>query len=97
MGVSPSAYMKKHVIMREVKIFCPKCTWEPVPADVWACTCGHLWNTFETGGHCPACGKAWQMTQCLSCLAYSPHEDWYHEFTRERKTEEKEDEVTIGF
>jgi len=36
------------------------------------------WNTFETRGACPACGRAWRETQCR-CLAWSPHDEWYAE------------------
>ncbi len=65
--------------MREVKIFCPKCQWVPSPSSRWICRCGCVWNTFETAGVCPQCGKNWEDTQCLSCHAWSPHVDWYHE------------------
>ena len=61
----------------EVKIACPKCDWEPDAGSRWGCTCGHSWNTFDTGGKCPACHKQWQDTQCLSCSKWSPHLDWY--------------------
>jgi hypothetical protein len=27
-------------------------------------TCGHEWNTFDTGGVCPACVHQWTETQC---------------------------------
>ena len=37
------------------RIRCPLCGWSPRKDDVWSCTCGHEWNTFETGGVCPAC------------------------------------------
>jgi hypothetical protein len=68
--------------MREVKIFCPKCKWVPAPSDRWICqpACGCLWNTFETCGVCPKCGKNWEVTQCLACKRRSRHIDWYHEF-----------------
>jgi len=60
-------------------IACPKCDWRPHPRDLWLCTCGHTWHTFSTQGVCPACGKAWQETQCHLCGRWSDHEDWYHD------------------
>jgi hypothetical protein len=67
--------------MPEWKIACPKCEWEPAPTDLWGCTCGHAWHTFDTIARCPACHKQWQDTQCLSgpggCSKWSPHLDWY--------------------
>ncbi len=41
--------------------------------------CGCLWNTFETCGVCPKCGKNWEDTACPRCHRWSPHVDWYHE------------------
>jgi len=38
-----------------------------------------VWNTFDTRGVCPACGREWQETQCRRCDAWSRHEDWYVE------------------
>jgi hypothetical protein len=35
------------------------------------------WNTFDTGGVCPACLHQWIETQCLSCSRWSPHSRWY--------------------
>ncbi len=49
------------------RIRCPSCGWAPGRHDLWACTCLHLWNTFETGGVCPACGRLWAETQCPPC------------------------------
>lgn len=60
-----------------MNIRCPKCRWKPGPLDLWGCSCGHAWNTFDTRGRCPACGKVWKMTQCLACSIWSPHNDWY--------------------
>ena len=62
-----------------MEIYCPKCRWEPPPDARWQCACGHVWNTFETGGQCPKCGKVWRDTQCLSCRRWSKHHDWYHD------------------
>lgn len=59
------------------RLRCPKCAWEPRPGDVWCCVCFCVWNTFETGGVCPACDRVWTETQCHRCGEWSPHEDWY--------------------
>jgi hypothetical protein len=59
------------------RIRCPCCRWAPGRHDLWACTCLHLWNTFETGGICPACGREWADTQCPRCSSWSPHLEWY--------------------
>lgn len=61
------------------RIRCPKCGWLPRKEDRWACTCGHVWNTFDTGGVCPGCLYQWMETKCLSCKKWSPHSDWYSE------------------
>jgi hypothetical protein len=61
----------------EWKIQCPKCHWKPGDADRWECVCQHSWNTFQTRGRCPACGKQWTETQCPHCGEWSPHEAWY--------------------
>lgn len=37
------------------RIRCPLCGWYPRKEDLWGCSCGHAWNTFDTGGVCPAC------------------------------------------
>lgn len=65
---------------REIKIYCPKCQWEPLQTSRWFCTCGRSWNTFDTGGVCPKCSKVWDDTACLACTRWSRHRDWYHDF-----------------
>jgi hypothetical protein len=67
---------------RRVRIRCPKCNWEPAPADRWSCNpggCGNIWNTFETRGVCPECSREWKQTACLRCSAWSLHDEWYVE------------------
>ncbi len=67
--------------MDDIKICCPKCTWEPNENSAWLCSCNYVWNTFDTGGRCPKCSKIWEITQCIGheggCSKWSPHLDWY--------------------
>jgi hypothetical protein len=55
------------------RIRCPLCGWSPSEDDKWFCTCGCEWNTFDTGGVCPACLHQWTETQRLSCSRWSAH------------------------
>ncbi len=98
--------MYKTIIIKmantEVKIECPKCGWEPQPHSLWACSCGTVWNTFDTGGRCPACSKVWEMTQCQSpleggCREWSLHLDWYKGLTPfvEKQVEEVNQEIEV--
>jgi hypothetical protein len=59
------------------RIRCPLCDWSPQPLDLWMCVCGHRWNTFDTGGVCPACLHQWLSTQCAACHGWSAHSEWY--------------------
>jgi len=59
------------------RIRSPLCGWSPRKEDKWFCECDNEWNTFDTGGVCPACLHQWNETQCLSCSRWSPHSDWY--------------------
>jgi hypothetical protein len=58
------------------RIRCPLCGWSPRKEDKWFCTCRYEWNTFDTGGVCPACLHQWTETPCLSCARWSPHSLW---------------------
>lgn len=71
----------------ESEIKCPKCEWHPNIDDKWQCSCFHVWNTFDTGGICPACKKRWEDTQCLKCKKWSPHLDWYSNYDKLLKEE----------
>jgi hypothetical protein len=62
---------------RRRRIRCPRCAWEPDRHDLWTCVCLHSWNTFDTEGLCPACGRQWAETQCQRCKEWSPHAEWY--------------------
>jgi hypothetical protein len=57
------------------RVRCPRCAWEPGRDDLWSCLCLPSWNTFDTGGLCPACGRQWIETQCLRRREWSPHAD----------------------
>ncbi len=67
--------------MENIKIACPKCSWQPDGGAHWQCSCGCSWDTFSTGGRCPECKFVWEDTQCPpypgGCMAWSKHEDWY--------------------
>lgn len=67
--------------MSELQIRCPKCEWEPDGRPHWQCSCGHIWNTFDTQGKCPKCKMIHRSTQCIpfagGCSGISPHHDWY--------------------
>ena len=75
---------------REVKIYCPKCSWEPINSSRWFCSgCSYSWNTFDTAANCPECGHVHDHTQCLSCHKSSAHSEWYHDFTHSVIEEEE--------
>jgi hypothetical protein len=38
----------------------------PRKKDYRSCNCGHLWNTFDTGGVCLACLYQWTSTHYLA-------------------------------
>lgn len=68
--------------MQAMRIRCPKCDWEPDEGCRWICdACGTRWNTFNTHGQCPGCGKVFKDTGCSKskggCGQMSPNADWY--------------------
>jgi len=87
--------------MSDVKIACPKCGWEPDGHPYWQCTCGCVWNTFDTAAKCPDCGKQWTHTACIpfagGCRAMPPHVDWYHNLDGwlEDEIKELDKELTV--
>jgi hypothetical protein len=71
------------MLEHKIHISCPKCGWEPDGGSYWVCSvCKTKWNTFETRGCCPGCGKIYEETWCpgnKGCGQVSPHADWYEE------------------
>jgi hypothetical protein len=59
------------------EIECPVCNWQPDGDPHWQCSCGHIWNTFETKGKCPSCEFQWLDTWCPGCGKTSSHTEWY--------------------
>jgi hypothetical protein len=59
----------------EPRIRCPLCGWSPQKEDKWFCTCGHEWNTFDTGGVCPAIGSVWITDYKKGLLSRIPMEE----------------------
>jgi len=77
----------------KIEIACPKCNWEPDGGKHWQCSCGHIWNTFETFAKCPKCAKTWEDTICPptpgGCDLWSKHLDWYRNLDSLMKEEIK--------
>ena len=70
------------MVVNDQYVRCPKCNWEPGNSDIWVCDeCPTKWNTFETHGKCPGCGKPFIDTQCKrshgGCGQMSLNADWY--------------------
>jgi Zn-dependent protease len=56
---------------------CPACKTPPPVGDIWKCSqCGRAFDTFQTGGVCPACGAQFSETRCMECGAAHPFSQW---------------------
>jgi hypothetical protein len=82
------------MVIDGLNISCPKCGREPQESDIWVCDeCHTRWNTFQTRGKCPGCGKQFIDTQCSKskggCGQMSLNADWY-EPLEQIKPKEKE-------
>lgn len=77
----------------DIIIECPKCEWQPDGKSYWRCSCGCLWNTFETRGKCPKCNTQWENTYCPACGSSTKHETWYKDLSL--KTEPESPELTV--
>jgi Zn-dependent protease len=55
---------------------CPSCKQSPPAVPLWKCACGTQYDTFATGGACPACGRAFPATQCPRCGEAYPFALW---------------------
>jgi hypothetical protein len=75
-------YFRRIMVIGGLNISCPKCGWEPDESCRWVCdVCDTRWNTFETHGVCPNCGKVYKDTMCSKrrggCGQMSLNSDWY--------------------
>jgi hypothetical protein len=58
-------------------IRCPECLVEPPADQQWMCKCDHVWNVFETAGHCPSCHINWGIVVCPRCGKQTQRQSWY--------------------
>jgi hypothetical protein len=78
--IDPEPDQEKGLDPSVPRIRCSLCGWSPRKEDRWSCSCGHMWNTFDTGGVCPACLHQWTTTQWPKCGGWSAHyypSEWY--------------------
>lgn len=62
---------------RRPEVRCPACGVHPPIGAFWNCPCGARLDTFETGGQCPRCGRAFEKTACAACGQLNPLANWY--------------------
>jgi Zn-finger nucleic acid-binding protein len=56
---------------------CPACRTPVSRGDRWQCSCGTVWNAFDTQGRCPRCQRQWDETKCPRCGRWSERAAWY--------------------
>jgi hypothetical protein len=56
---------------------CPQCLFQPPADHRWICKCDHVWNAFETAGHCPSCHVNWAVVICPRCGEVTDRQRWY--------------------
>jgi hypothetical protein len=62
---------------REGIFACPSCKTAPHIGPNWRCSdCTATFDTFETLGQCPTCGKKFAQTRCLNCGALHAVGEW---------------------
>lgn len=59
---------------RRAGFACPQCRAAPPVGPFWACPCKERFDTFETGGRCPKCGRVFPTTSCTDCHTVSPQD-----------------------
>jgi len=62
---------------RRAEAACPHCGQHPPRGELWRCSCGMQFDTFQNGGSCPACTRAFPATSCPFCLQAAPLAQWY--------------------
>jgi Zn-dependent protease len=69
--------VKLDKLQRRQGFACPNCHAAPPMGPVWVCDlCGQNFDSFESGGRCPNCGKLHENTMCVECRTMSPIGAW---------------------
>ena len=56
---------------------CPTCNTAPPIGNYWKCSqCQQPFDTFQTQGACPSCGRQFPVTACLDCHRAHPMNEW---------------------
>jgi Zn-dependent protease len=60
---------------------CPTCNTAPPIGTYWKCSqCQQTFDTFQTQGACPSCGRQFPVTACLDCRRVHPMNEWVPQF-----------------
>jgi Zn-dependent protease len=62
---------------RHGEAVCPMCRQHPPRGPYWGCPCGARFDTFDTRGTCPACGRGFNTTVCPCCQQSTALNLWY--------------------